>query len=134
MTRSTGIHISHYCHMSLNKHTYHTTYICSTALLLHLHIEPTLVHRSVNNRKMQVLFHKLFLYMYQQQICPSNAEIFKIWKLFDVHQWRKKANKYVKYQLTGINHVTRSSKLSLNVMPAMITMTLTMAIKPNCIR
>ena len=43
--------------------------------------------------------------MCQHQICPSNAKISHMCKLFDVHHWGKDVNMYAKYEFVAINHV-----------------------------
>ena len=104
MTRSTGTHTFHITGMCsrTNKPATLTIYIllyfyCS------LLIDPTLLHTSVKNKKMQHLLTKLLQNMCQTEICPSNV-ICMPYAL--IMQCASIGEVCATYELTGINYVT----------------------------
>ena len=76
--------------------------------LCSLQIDPISLYKSIK------INYWNFYVQYYWRICTSNkyalkSHIYAICKKIDVHQWGKYANTYAMYELTGINHVTRSS-------------------------
>ena len=78
---------------------------CMSAVL---YVDPIVQHISKKS------INDIYL-LYYCKICASNnyapqmSYLCHIQKLHDVHQWGKHANTHATHELTGINHVTRST-------------------------
>ena len=73
------------------------------------HRDPTLLHKSTKFNKLQHLFTIKLQICARNKYAPQMIYIGHIPKLLEVHQWGKYANIYATYELTGINHVIRST-------------------------
>ena len=97
-----------YWHILLKKYVWHITIIDHTLINMFWHIDPTLVHMSQSKTCSNIYFtcycHK----------CTRNRhahQIRHICHIFDYHLWGMYVHImyiYVLYEVTGINHVTRS--------------------------
>ena len=95
--------ICHWANMSTTLYIHVPLHCCCR-----LHIEPTLLHTLVKNKKLYYFFTMLLPYMCQQQVCLLKAHICHMWKLVNVHQWVKYVNIYAKYELPAISYVVRN--------------------------
>ena len=102
-------YISHYWHMPLNIYACHMVHVCPIALLL---LSKHRLHMTAYINKKTTINFYLPCYCHT---CPSNKyspqmqNLCHICKLLYMHQWGKCTNSIVTYELTGINHVTRST-------------------------
>ena len=102
-------YISHYWYMPMTKYAFHNAHTCSTAHLLYSRYRP-LITAHFHQKSINCNFLPNYCKIYASIIyAPLIPYICHMPKLLDVHQWEKYANIYVTYELTAIDHVTRSA-------------------------
>ena len=79
-----------------------------TSHVVHMYISHYCTHtsKSVNCKTYLPYYCKIHA---SKKYAPQIALIYHTPKLLDVHQWGKYANIYATYELTGINHVAKST-------------------------
>ena len=98
--------ILHYWYIPLNKYVCHTAYICPTDCLLQYMYRPCIsVHIHQKSINATFIYHTTAKYVPETNM-PHKCHMTK---LLHKHQWMEYANTCPTYELTGINHVTRST-------------------------
>ena len=106
VTRITGIYTSSLLVYALNKYALLHIYVILD-IYCSLLTDSSLLQTAIN--ELHHLFTILLQNMCQQQISLSNAIHMSDVILLNMHQWENYANIYVTYELTGLNHVARST-------------------------
>ena len=97
--------ISHYWHMPLNKNTCHIACICTTALIISLHVGPTVLH--TQEKTATFIYYAITIYVPTTNM-PLKCHMYATYATSCVIS-DNYISKYTSYEWSTINNVARNT-------------------------